>query len=35
MFKNIKVENNIPVAEDFLREINRGRLVDRVLRAIP
>jgi formate dehydrogenase major subunit len=24
MFKNIKVENNIPVAEDILREINRG-----------
>jgi formate dehydrogenase major subunit len=24
MFKNIKVENNIPVAEDVLREINRG-----------
>jgi formate dehydrogenase major subunit len=24
MFKNIKIENNIPVAEDILREINRG-----------
>ena len=24
MFKNIKVENNVPVAEDILREINRG-----------
>ena len=24
MFKNIKVENNVPVAEDVLREINRG-----------
>jgi len=24
MFKNIKVENNMPVAEDILREINRG-----------
>jgi len=24
MFKNIKVENNLPVAEDILREINRG-----------
>jgi formate dehydrogenase major subunit len=24
MFKNIKVENDIPVAEDVLREINRG-----------
>ncbi len=24
MFKNIKVENNIPVPEDILREINRG-----------
>ena len=24
MFKNIKVENNVPVAEDMLREINRG-----------
>jgi formate dehydrogenase major subunit len=24
MFKNIKVENNLPVAEDLLREINRG-----------
>jgi formate dehydrogenase major subunit len=24
MFKNIKVENNLPVAEDVLREINRG-----------
>jgi len=24
LFKNIKVENNIPVAEDILREINRG-----------
>jgi formate dehydrogenase major subunit len=24
MFKNIKVENNHPVAEDILREINRG-----------
>lgn len=24
MWKNIKVENNIPVAEDILREINRG-----------
>ncbi len=24
MFKNIKVENNQPVAEDILREINRG-----------
>ena len=24
MFKNIKVENNVPVAEDLLREINRG-----------
>jgi len=24
MFKNIKVENNEPVAEDILREINRG-----------
>jgi formate dehydrogenase major subunit len=24
MFKNIKVENNKPVAEDILREINRG-----------
>jgi formate dehydrogenase major subunit len=24
MFKNIKVENNIPLAEDILREINRG-----------
>jgi formate dehydrogenase major subunit len=24
MFKNIKVENNLPVAEDMLREINRG-----------
>jgi formate dehydrogenase major subunit len=24
MFKNIKVENNAPVAEDILREINRG-----------
>ncbi len=24
MFKNIKVENNRPVAEDILREINRG-----------
>ena len=26
MFKNIKVENNLPVAEDILREINRGGL---------
>jgi formate dehydrogenase major subunit len=24
MFKNIKVENSLPVAEDILREINRG-----------
>jgi formate dehydrogenase major subunit len=24
MFKNIKVEDNVPVAEDLLREINRG-----------
>ncbi len=24
MFKNIKVENNVPVVEDILREINRG-----------
>ena len=24
MFKNIKVENNLPSAEDILREINRG-----------
>src|SRR5215218_168127 len=24
MFKNIKVENNVPLAEDLLREINRG-----------
>ncbi|HEX2217152.1 MAG TPA: formate dehydrogenase subunit alpha [Xanthobacteraceae bacterium] len=24
MFKNIKVENNVPEAEDLLREINRG-----------
>ena len=24
MFKNIKVEGNVPVAEDLLREINRG-----------
>ena len=24
MFKNIKVENNLPVVEDVLREINRG-----------
>jgi formate dehydrogenase major subunit len=24
MFKNIKVEDNVPVAEDILREINRG-----------
>jgi formate dehydrogenase major subunit len=24
MFKNIKVENNVPVPEDILREINRG-----------
>lgn len=24
MFKNIKVENNRPVPEDLLREINRG-----------
>ena len=24
MFKNIKVEKNVPVAEDLLREINRG-----------
>lgn len=24
MFKNIKVESNVPVAEDLLREINRG-----------
>src|SRR5215207_2068344 len=24
MFKNIKVENNVPVTEDLLREINRG-----------
>ena len=24
MFKNIKVKNNLPVAEDILREINRG-----------
>jgi formate dehydrogenase major subunit len=24
MFKNIKVENSVPVAEDILREINRG-----------
>ena len=24
MFKNIKVENNVPSAEDMLREINRG-----------
>ena len=24
MFKNIKVDNNVPVAEDILREINRG-----------
>ena len=24
MFKNIKVENNVPVAEDILREMNRG-----------
>jgi formate dehydrogenase major subunit len=24
MFKNIKVENNVPSAEDILREINRG-----------
>jgi formate dehydrogenase major subunit len=24
MFKNIKVENNLPVAEDILREMNRG-----------
>jgi len=24
MFKNIKVENNLPLAEDLLREINRG-----------
>jgi formate dehydrogenase major subunit len=24
MFKNIKLENNVPVAEDILREMNRG-----------
>jgi formate dehydrogenase major subunit len=24
MFKNIKIEDNVPVAEDILREINRG-----------
>jgi formate dehydrogenase major subunit len=24
MFKNIKVENDVPIAEDILREINRG-----------
>jgi formate dehydrogenase major subunit len=24
MFKNIKIENNVPVAEDILREMNRG-----------
>ncbi|HTT48891.1 MAG TPA: formate dehydrogenase subunit alpha [Pseudolabrys sp.] len=24
MFKNIKVENNLPIAEDILREMNRG-----------
>ena len=24
MFKNIKIENNVPLAEDLLREINRG-----------
>jgi formate dehydrogenase major subunit len=24
MFKNIKVENNVPIAEDILREMNRG-----------
>ncbi len=24
MFKNIKVENNLPIAEDVLREMNRG-----------
>ena len=24
MFKNIKIENNLPVAEDILREMNRG-----------
>ncbi|MFC0373806.1 formate dehydrogenase, partial [Methylobacterium isbiliense] len=24
LFKNIKVENNVPLAEDILREINRG-----------
>src|SRR5436189_4426454 len=24
MFKNIKVENNLPLAEDILREMNRG-----------
>ena len=24
MFKNIKVEDNLPVAEDILREMNRG-----------
>src|SRR3979411_1597271 len=24
MFKNIKVENNVPLSEDILREINRG-----------
>ena len=24
MFKNIKVENNVPLAEDILREMNRG-----------
>jgi formate dehydrogenase major subunit len=24
MFKNIKIENNVPVAEDVLREMNRG-----------
>jgi len=34
MFKNIKVENNLPVAEDVLREINRGWLVHGLLRPV-
>ena len=34
MFKNIKVENNRPVPEDMLREMNRGSWSHRLLRPV-
>ena len=34
MFKNIKVDGTVPVAEDVLREINRGGWSHRLLRPV-